>query len=531
MYANLSLLKNSVCTEGSSEINKQGIASVAVRIDNDSVKMRMRNCVSVVLAAAFALCVNLAGADGGDAVEWKAGAPAPGMPHLIMGAVEGQYLPAPGWRFVNAAQDDFTVAPLSANEVLIPAWGGDLRIPAPEGFWTLEDDHPISKLLKLAADADAKNKTVGMWARTESGLWDDVQSAAVKVAHTIYGKCVSLSGFEKLLEGAQEGFNKTSKETTPLANKLAESYSNKMTSLTGTNVNVAVDDVQFLPPYLTDRDRFCFTVIRKERNDVGGEKDITFTVSSVAMLWIRGTVFSLYVHHHVVNNKTDIEAAVAATRDKLAGWIAVVEILNDRNPLDAEDLVAKSNPNCVDPDKEQQRPLESSLHDHAETMSAFSTLVNGLVVDLSATMFVLLLLYLFRRKSRAVPAVGTVPMRVKFVVTWLFTTCVTGLVSSTIPGFRMGVWLFIAPVLVLKPLFAVAILRRRAWPRRVFLVYGCLALFVGIVERFTTPSGAWNDMAAASAFNGAMSLFLYSLLAFGSAETWRAGSEKRDRAS
>lgn len=495
--------------------------------------MRMRNCVSVAFAVAFALCVNLAGADGGGAVEWKAGVPAPGMPHVIMGAEEGQYLPAPGWRFVNDAQDDATVAPLPANEVRIPARGVDLRIPAPEGFWTLEDDHPISKLLKLTADADAKNKTIGMWARTESGLWNDVQSAAVKVAHAMYGKRVALSVFEKICEGVQEGLNKASKETKPLVNKMAESFSRELTSLTGTNVNVVVDDVQSLPTYLTGRNCICFTVIRKERNDVGGEKDITFTVSSGATLWIRGTVFSLYVHHHVGNNKTDIEAAVAATRDKLAKWIAAVETLNNRKPLENEDFEAKSDPDCIDFDNERKVSYEPSLSSGAETALAFSPVVNWFVIDLLATLFVLLLGIFHRRKSWVTPVDGEAPMRVKFVIAWLFTTCVTGLVSVFHTSTQTGVWqlVFTGLVVALKLLFAVSILKRRVWPRRVFLVCGCLALFVGITERVTTPSGAWNGMAATSTFNGVLSMILYTLLAFGSAETWRAGSEKRERAS
>lgn len=313
----------------------------------ESAMMRIRNCATAIFAAVFALCGNLACADGGGAVEWKPGAPVSGMPHVIMGAEEGQYLPAPGWRFVNDAQDDATVAPLPANEVRIPAWGVDLWIPAPEGFWSLEDAHPIAKLLKLTADADTKNKTIGMWARTESGLWDDVQSAAVKVTRAIYDKRISLSGFAKMCEGMQKGFNKISKEAMSSLNKMAESSSRELTNMTGTNVNMAVDDVRFLPPYLTDRDRICFTVIRKERNDVGGEKGITVTVASCVILWIRGTVFNLNVYHPVGNNETDIEAAVAATRDKLAKWMAAVEALNNRKPLEDEDFEAKSDPNCV----------------------------------------------------------------------------------------------------------------------------------------------------------------------------------------
>ena len=39
-------------------------------------------------AAVVALCGNLAGVDGGDAVVWKAGAPAPGIPHVIMGWID-----------------------------------------------------------------------------------------------------------------------------------------------------------------------------------------------------------------------------------------------------------------------------------------------------------------------------------------------------------------------------------------------------------------------------------------------------------
>ena len=256
-------------------------------VEKEGTMVLTRSCAAVVLTTVLAFCGG-AFADGGGAVEWKPGAPVSGMPHVIMGAEEGQYLPAPGWRFVNDGQDDATVAPLPANEVRIPAWGVDLWIPAPEGFWSLEDAHPIAKLLKLTADADTKNKTIGMWARTESGLWDDVQSAAVKVTRAIYDKRISLSGFAKMCEGMQKGFNKISKGAMSSVNKMAESSSRELTNMTGTNVNVAVDDVRFLPPYLTDRDRICFTVIRKERNDVGGEKGITVTVASCVILGFGG---------------------------------------------------------------------------------------------------------------------------------------------------------------------------------------------------------------------------------------------------
>ena len=62
-------------------------------------------------------------------------------------------------------------------------------------------------------------------------------------------------------------------------------------------------------------------------------------------------MFNLNVYHPVGDNETDIEAAVAATRDKLAKWMAAVEALNNRKPLEDEDFEAKSDPACINPDK------------------------------------------------------------------------------------------------------------------------------------------------------------------------------------
>jgi len=303
--------------------------------------------------AAFACCGNML-ADDGKAKEWKVGAPVPGMPHVIMGAGEGQYLPEPGWKFASDAAGDFSVMPVEAKEARVPAWGKDLRIPAPEGFWTLEDENPIAKLLNLQTDVDTKSKTIGIWARTESGLWDDIQSAGVKVTHTFYDKRMSLSAFGMACEAMQKEYEDLAKKSAAAVNKMAESVSREATRLAETNVSVSVDDVRFLPPYSVARDRFCFTVVRRERNDIGGEKSISFSVTSGAMLWVRGTAFNLYVAYGVVEKESDLEGAITATRDKLAKWIAAVVAVNDREHIDDEDAVAKSDPDCIDPEKQQR---------------------------------------------------------------------------------------------------------------------------------------------------------------------------------
>ena len=164
-----------------------------------------------------------------------------------------------------------------------------------------------------------------MWVRTESGLWDDLQSAAVKVTHAFYDKRISLSAFEIARETMRKEYEGLAKKLVPKANEMAESFSRKATSLAETNINVSVDDMRFLPPYLEGRDRICFTVIRKERNDIGGEKSVSFSVTTCAMLWIRGTAFNLYVNDGVVEKESDLDAAVSATRDKLKQRIAEVE--------------------------------------------------------------------------------------------------------------------------------------------------------------------------------------------------------------
>ena len=286
---------------------------------------------------------------------WTVGASVPGMPHVIMGAEEGRYLPEPGWRFVNDTQDDFTVEPLPAKETQVPAWGKNVKIPAPEGFWTLEDEHPLAKLLALQADGDTENKTIEMWARTESGLWNDIQCACVKVTRAFYDKRVSLSAFEIAREAMRKEYEGLSHKFIPAANKMAESISREATNLTETNISVSVDDVRFLPPYAVGRDRICFTVIRKENNDIGGEKSMSYSVASGSMLWIRGTVFNLYINYGVVENVSDLDGAIFATRDKLAKWIVAVEAVNGRVYLDDEDAMARSDPDCINPSKQQRR--------------------------------------------------------------------------------------------------------------------------------------------------------------------------------
>ena len=256
--------------------------------------------------------------------------------------------------FASDAEGDFSVAPVEAKEARVPAWGKDLRIPAPDGFWTLDDKTPIAQLLKLQADADKSNKTIGMWARTESGLWDDIQNAGVKVTHVFYDKRISLSAFEMARATMRKEYEGLAKKLAPEVKKMTESISRQATSLAETNINVSVDDVRFQPPYSEGRDRICFTVIRKERNDIGGEKSISFSVTSGAMLWIRGTVFNLYVNYGVVEKESDVEGTIAATRDKLAKWIAAVEAVNGRVFLDDEDAMAKSDPDCIDPSKQQR---------------------------------------------------------------------------------------------------------------------------------------------------------------------------------
>ena len=279
--------------------------------------------------------------------EWKVGVPKPDSPHVITGETPGEYLPEPGWKFVSDTQDDFTVEPLPAKEVQVPAWGKNLRIPAPEGFWTLEDENLFAKLhKKIKANTDTTIKIIGWWARTESGWWDDLQSAEVQVAPAFYDKRFSLSTFEMGCESIRKKYDSLAKESTPVAKKMAKALSREAASLAETNINVSVGDVQFLPPYLVERDRICCTVIHKMQSAINGEKGISFSVTSIAMLWIRGTVFNLGVAC-VVQKASDIEVATAGTRDKLAKWIDAVETINGRASLDDEDVMARSDPNCI----------------------------------------------------------------------------------------------------------------------------------------------------------------------------------------
>lgn len=310
--------------------------------------------MTCVVFSAVVWCRNVGAVDDANEEEWTAGAPVPGMPHVITGAEEGRYLPVPGWRFVNDTQDDFTVEPLPAKDAMVPAWGKDLKIPAPEGFWTLEDEHPLAKLLALQADGDTENKTIEMWARTESGLWNDIQCACVKVTRAFYDKRVSLSAFEIAREAMRKEYEGLSRKFIPAANKMAESISREATNLAETNISVSVDDVRFLPPHAVGRDRICFTVIRKENNDIGGEKSTSYSVTSGAMLWIRGTVFNLYINYGVVEKEIDVEAATIATREKISKWIASVEMVNDRAYIDDEDAMARTDPNCIKQDNPEK---------------------------------------------------------------------------------------------------------------------------------------------------------------------------------
>ena len=56
-----------------------------------------------------------------------------------------------------------------------------------------------------------------------------------------------------------------------------------------------------------------------------------------------------------MENVSDLDGAIFATRDKLAKWIVAVEAVNGRVYLDDEDAMARSDPDCINPSKQQRR--------------------------------------------------------------------------------------------------------------------------------------------------------------------------------
>lgn len=155
--------------------------------------------------------------------------------------------------------------------------------------------------------------------------------------------------------------------------------------------------------------------------------------------------------------------------------------------------------------------------------------LSGAMLDLAVTFALWVLLRMVRNRSRRRSKAALVPAEVDFVAMYLFSTFATALVAQLQSPFKE--WdapvVFAYAVMVLKLVFAIAILRRYVWPRRVFLTFGILLLAIGILEGTTIPSGIWNDLAIQCVFGGIANLFMYSLLVTNAAESWRHGLEER----
>ena len=291
--------------------------------------------------------------------EWKPGTPSKDWPHVIASEEPGHYVPAPGWRFVSDAPDDFTVEQLPARDVVLPTYSSEVKISAPKGFWTLGVDDPIGEILKAEAEADKGNKTMAVWVKTENGTWNDVWQAAVKVPNKFVGKCMSMSAFAICRKTVREEMSDIERQANVEISKMAAEMSQKATMIAETNINLSVGGIRYLPPHLDEQDRLGFTLIRTDKNDVGGERKVSYGVNSCAMVWIRGAVAYLWVAGHA-EKETDVDVVVKATRGIVDQWLADINTGNNRASLDAEDAIARANPNCIDPDKERKSKRESS---------------------------------------------------------------------------------------------------------------------------------------------------------------------------
>ena len=276
---------------------------------------------------------------------WEPGRLVEGTPHVMAGEKPGIYVAEAGWQFADVPWNASDM-PFLAEEVVVHAALESVKIPAPSGFWSLDDDNPIAKLLKVQAESDKANKTPGLWVRTEDGDWGDLQQACVKIVKNLDGKKISLSDFTKVREAMRRDWLDVQGQALSLANKSAGAVSREMASLVETNVNVAVGDFKFRPPHLEKEDRLGFTVVSKEMADVGGEKSMSFTVNSFALVWIRGVVFSLHLSETVSEEKA-VDAAVASTRKKLEEWLERVDKANGRTSLIAEDMLVRADPTHV----------------------------------------------------------------------------------------------------------------------------------------------------------------------------------------
>ncbi len=153
---------------------------------------------------------------------------------------------------------------------------------------------------------------------------------------------------------------------------------------------------------------------------------------------------------------------------------------------------------------------------------AFRKLALWTIVDLFAAIGLLLLVRVSRRGGHGSSWHRPMPGPVKFTVAWLFATCVTGgiaLSASSSPHLAVALIGFLA----LKPLVALVIWKRRAWPQTLMLLAGLAALAGGFLERATIQSKSWNELAVTCVFNGVVHIFFYVLLACGSADYWRRG--------
>ena len=278
---------------------------------------------------------------------WKPGTQAKGTMHVRTGEMPGIYVTEAGWQFADVPWN-LSEMPFVAKEVVVHAALESLKIPAPNGFWSLDDDNPMEKVLKAQAESDKVNKTLGHWVRTENGDWEDIQQACVKIVKKLENKKISLSDFAMVCDSMRSSMQDMQGQALSQANRSAKSISREMASLAETNVSCTVGDISLRRPHLEKQDRIGFTMVGKEMVDVGGEKSEGFTVNSFALIWIRGIVVSLYLSETVSEEKA-VAKTVASTRKKLEQWLERVDIVNNRMSPTTEDALVQTDPNYIRP--------------------------------------------------------------------------------------------------------------------------------------------------------------------------------------
>ncbi len=233
-----------------------------------------------------------------------------------------------------------------ANEAVIYVSPRRIHIPAPKGFVDLEDGSPQEEAFKRIEKGVEGNKVQGRWVKAENGELDTSQTAVVLTPNAFDGKYMSLDSFASGRATFRKEMSGGSELVTKGLRNRSDFLSGEQSMGAETNVSSTVDcSVRILPPHFEERDRIGNTLIIRDVKDVGEGRSESFTVNSISLLWIRGTVFSLCVLQCVEDEK-DVDGAVAATRDKLKQWIAAVDAVNAREPLNAEDELAKKNPGC-----------------------------------------------------------------------------------------------------------------------------------------------------------------------------------------